>query len=141
MFDTGSQGCYANKTVRKYLNLKTIRTGKTLRHSVKLMILKCSTVQKVARYAVSSGPYFCVFGLNTGKYGPERFPYLDTFHAVQVLDVVQLKIKHQVKEKYKVVPVICSSLKNQNISTVKQNLQFNSELYFADFEDDETTHE
>ena len=24
---------------------------------------------------------FPVFGLNTGKYGPEKTPYLDTFHA------------------------------------------------------------
>ena len=31
---------------------------------------------------VFSGPYFSVFGLNTGKYGPEKAPYLDTFHAV-----------------------------------------------------------
>ena len=23
-----------------------------------------------------------IFGLNTGKYGPEITPYLDTFHAV-----------------------------------------------------------
>ena len=29
-----------------------------------------------------SGPYFPVFGLNTGKYGPEKTPYLDTFHTV-----------------------------------------------------------
>ena len=38
-----------------------------------------------------SGPYFPVFGVNTeslriqskyGKYGPEKTPYLDTFHAV-----------------------------------------------------------
>ena len=28
-----------------------------------------------------SGPYFPAFGLNTGKYGPEIPPYLDTFHA------------------------------------------------------------
>ena len=26
--------------------------------------------------------YFPVFGLNTGKYEPEKTPYLDTFHAV-----------------------------------------------------------
>ena len=43
---------------------------------------------------------------------------------MQVLDVVQLKIKHQFEEKYNfvealVVPVIWSPLKNQNISTVK----------------------
>ena len=31
-----------------------------------------------------SGPYFPAFGLNTGKYGPEIPPYLDTFHAVEV---------------------------------------------------------
>ena len=27
-------------------------------------------------------PYFSVFSPNTGKYGPEITPYLDTFHAV-----------------------------------------------------------
>ena len=26
--------------------------------------------------------YFPVFGLNTGKNGPEKTPYLGTFHAV-----------------------------------------------------------
>ena len=31
-----------------------------------------------------SGPYFPVFSLNTGKYGPEKTPYLDTFHAVTI---------------------------------------------------------
>ena len=34
------------------------------------------------KYGVISGPYFPVFGLNTGKYGPKATPYLDTFHAV-----------------------------------------------------------
>ena len=29
-----------------------------------------------------SGRYFPVFGLITGKCGPEKTPYLDTFHAV-----------------------------------------------------------
>ena len=50
----------------------------------------------------------------------------------QILDVVQLKIKHQFEEKYNlvealVVLVICSPLKNQNISTVKQNMEFISD--------------
>ena len=36
----------------------------------------------MSKYAVFSGPYFIVFGLNTGKYGPEKAPYLDTFYAV-----------------------------------------------------------
>ena len=65
---------------------------------------------------------------------------------MQVLDVVQLKIKYQFEEKYNfvealVVPGICSPLKNGNISTVKQNMEFFSELDLADFEDDESTHE
>ena len=34
------------------------------------------------KYGVFSGPYFPAFGLNTGKYGPEKTPYLDTFHTV-----------------------------------------------------------
>ena len=34
------------------------------------------------KHGVFSGPYFPVFGLNIGKYGPEKFPYFDTFHAV-----------------------------------------------------------
>ena len=37
---------------------------------------------KVSRYGVISGPYFPVFTLNTGKYGPEITPYFDTFHTV-----------------------------------------------------------
>ena len=27
------------------------------------------------------GPYFAVFSTNTGKYGPEKTPYLDTFNS------------------------------------------------------------
>ena len=38
----------------------------------------------MSKYGVISGPHFPVFGLNTGKYGPEITPYLDTFHAVKV---------------------------------------------------------
>ena len=37
----------------------------------------------MSKYGVTSGPYFPVFGLNIGKYGPEITPYLDTFHAVK----------------------------------------------------------
>ena len=40
------------------------------------------TAGKVSKYGVISGPYFPVFGLNTGKYGPEITAYLDTFHAL-----------------------------------------------------------
>ena len=48
----------------------------------------------MSKYGIFSGPYFAVFGLNmeqylsvfspnAGKYGPEKTPYLDTFHAVK----------------------------------------------------------
>ena len=40
------------------------------------------TSSKVSRYRVFSGPYFPVLRFNTGKYGPEKIPYLDTCHAV-----------------------------------------------------------
>ena len=36
---------------------------------------------KLSKYRVISGPYFPVFELNTGKYGPEITPYFDTFHV------------------------------------------------------------
>ena len=50
----------------------------------------------MSKYRVSSGLYFPAFGLNTeryylsvfspnaGKYGPERTPYLDTFHKMNL---------------------------------------------------------
>ena len=39
---------------------------------------------KYGQYGVSSGPYFPVFSPNTGKYGPQKTPCLDTFHEVQI---------------------------------------------------------
>ena len=45
--------------------------------------LACSfTAWKASKYGVFSGLYFPAFRLNTGKYGPEKNPYLDTFHTV-----------------------------------------------------------
>ena len=40
------------------------------------------TARKVSKYGVLSGSYFPVFSPNTGKYRPEKTPYLVTFHAV-----------------------------------------------------------
>ena len=56
----------------------------------------------MSKYGVFSGPYFPAFGLNTeiylripqtsvfspnaGKCGPEKTPYLDTFHTVEDCD-------------------------------------------------------
>ena len=55
------------------------------------MYLTLNILCEVFKYGVFSGPYFLAFGLkvdtpylsvfspNTGKYGPERTPYLDIF--------------------------------------------------------------
>ena len=39
------------------------------------------------------GPYLSenIFSPNTGKYGPEITPYLDTFHAVQHCATVDIR--------------------------------------------------
>ena len=41
-----------------------------------------NTAWKGSKYGVFFGPYFSVFSPNTGKYEPEKTPYLDTFHAL-----------------------------------------------------------
>ena len=45
----------------------------------------------MSKCRVISGPYFPVFGPNTGKYGPEITPYLDTFHAVLALKISEIQ--------------------------------------------------
>ena len=50
--------------------------------SITSTIYEPFTVWKVSKYGVFSGPYFSVFGPNAGKYGPEKTPYMDAFHAV-----------------------------------------------------------
>ena len=37
----------------------------------------------MSKYGAFSGPYFSTFSPNTGKYGSEKTPHLDTFQAVQ----------------------------------------------------------
>ena len=36
----------------------------------------------MSKYGVFCGSYFPVFGLNTGKYGPEKILYLDISYAM-----------------------------------------------------------
>ena len=43
---------------------------------------------KVSKYRFISGSYFTVFGLNTGKYGPEITFYLDTFQALTIFIII-----------------------------------------------------
>ena len=53
-----------------------------------------SDTWKVSKYGVISGPHFPIFGLNTGKYGPEITTYLDIFHAVSVNVKFENKVFH-----------------------------------------------
>ena len=64
--------------------------------------------------------YFSVFSPNAGKYGPEKTPFFDTFHAVRIkrkdletlFDEADYIIPYQVncfvKEKHPLIRVICS---------------------------------
>ena len=42
----------------------------------------------MTKYGVTSGPCFPILSPNTGKYGPEISPYLDTSHAVMIVDIL-----------------------------------------------------
>ena len=54
------------------------------------------TVLKMPKYGVFPGPYFP--GLNTGKYGHEKTPYLDTFHTVNVTKIVFVIVRNIVRK-------------------------------------------
>ena len=53
-------------------------------HHESVQIILGFTAWNLSKYGVIYDPYFSVFSPNTGKYGPEINPYLDTFHAVFV---------------------------------------------------------
>ena len=57
------------------------------------------TTSKVSKYGVSSGPYFPVFG-------PEKTPYLDTFHAVRCMKCVNM-LKKTKTPKYLTILNVC----------------------------------
>ena len=54
---------------------------------------------KVSKYGVFSAPYFPVFGQNTRKYGPEKTPYLDTFHVVIDIDAIKYPYLKQIPQR------------------------------------------
>ena len=62
-----------------------------------------------------SGPYFPVFGLNTGKYRPEITPYLDTFPAVIVGKHVSVLLKN--------IKINCSDISARKISVKSVRLR------------------
>ena len=49
------------------------------------------TAWKLSKYEVIPSPCIPVFIPNTGKYGPEIGPYLETFHAMVDFNDVSIK--------------------------------------------------
>ena len=70
--------------------------SKTVLQLVSNMVMETmfqiSTASKVCKYGVFSDPYFPVFSPNTGKYGPEKTPYLDTFHTVFSIKILLITV-------------------------------------------------
>ena len=65
----------------------------TYEHDEELISIKVFSVfwkkdhrkmSKMSKYGVFPSPYFPIFSPNTGKYGREKPPYLDTFHTVEL---------------------------------------------------------
>ena len=81
------------KSVTKNLNALS-ESEKLIGSKRQLQYVLRNTAWKVSKCAVFSGLYFPVVGLNKeiysifnpnkGKWGPEKTPYLDTFHLVKV---------------------------------------------------------
>ena len=55
-----------------------------------------NTEWKAVKHGVSSGPYFPVYSPNMGKCGPEKTPYMDTFHEVQMTIDVNKRYKENI---------------------------------------------
>ena len=67
------------------------------------------TARKMFKYGYFSGPHFPVLGLNTGKYGPEKTPCLDTFHAVfGVMFYIPFSRKSNIRVRAKLTKFYCA---------------------------------
>ena len=89
----------------------------------------------MSEHGVFSGPYFSpvglnmeryeVFSRNAGNYGPEKTPYLDTFHAVIFASVFKMSNKKQhVIERSCISIYICDQIllfEKKSSSTCKFN--------------------
>ena len=50
------------------------------------------TAWKVSKHGLFSGPHFLLFGLNIGKYEPEKTPRFDTFYAMWQLLAITFQL-------------------------------------------------
>ena len=73
---------YCVRIMKSYVSHQPLTMFQTKRSLTDWLRHQIASARKVFKYGVSSGPYFPVFGLNTGKYGPGKTLYLRTFHTV-----------------------------------------------------------
>ena len=85
----------------------------------------------MSKYGDFSGPYFSAFALNTGEYGPEKTPYLDTFYVVDFYKFLSKSLYSStgicctpVEDHFKVIDVLLLSVNNEVTSKhTTQSLQ------------------
>ena len=49
----------------------------------------------MSKYGVFPGPFFPVFSPNTGKYGPEKTPYLGTFTQCELQESIEKLLQNE----------------------------------------------
>ena len=67
--------------------------GKIIRMKKKdghLIYIDSNCAKMCPKTELFSGPYLAIFGLNAGKYGPEKTPYLDSFQAASFMREVPI---------------------------------------------------
>ena len=121
-------------SLRKFDRICFSRSKEQFYHGSMILI----TTWNVSKYRVISGPYFPVFGLNAGKYGPEVTPYLHTFHAFLTENRRKIFHKHMWEVySFKVRREITKVTKNDflgNMDTFQKPLStFQNWCYWYDF--------
>ena len=97
---------HSTRVSSKYLNwFKTLTTYHYSKIIVSCFQPQEYTVWKASKHGVISGPYFPVFELNTGKYGPEKTPYLNTFNAVRGIAMTRDLCENRERTAYNHYPV------------------------------------
>ena len=91
-----AQCCYRNQSCNLLYQFVSLRLN-----NVSEIILPWppynTLLWKVSKCGVCSGPYFPVFSRNTGKYGPEKTAYLDTFIREQFYKNMNLNLSQNLR--------------------------------------------
>ena len=85
----GFQSVLHNFFINDYLE-QLMWTGRSIYKLTEMIYIH--TAQKGSECRVFLGKCFPVFSLNTGKYGPEKTPYLDSLYAVSPINQSKTKL-------------------------------------------------